>query len=183
MRTTTAALCLFLVAVACGGDEAVPVTTTPAAATALPPSSFQGYVASVMATEGAADEIDIDATAGACIAARTFDAIGEDRFLEIGFDPAILPPPPIATFDDAWTDREWQLIIDAVFACIDVEALFVETLVDEGMNTEVAACLGARYNTEGYLRTGLGTRGELSNEEIEAIAALSVLFEECAAAG
>ena len=193
MRSRTLFLCAFSLVVAACGDS-TPTTTAPApttsstttttttsttTTTAGPATDLKAYVAAVMATEDSADEVPIEDAEGACIADRTFDEFGAERFIEVGFDAESATTQPMSTFDDAWNDDEWETLVDSLFACADMKQKLTDSMTEAGLDDAAATCVGERYAT-GQLRAGMLDRDQGAAAEA-ALAELTTIVTECVA--
>ena len=188
MKRLTGALCATLMMVtACGGDTTPeePATTVAedTTTTADPNAELRAYVATVMATEAGADEFDISEAEGACVTDATFDTIGAERFVGVGFDVTSSPTQAMTTFDDEWTEDEWSTLVNNLIECTDIEARFVELLVSDGMDAEAAACLAAGMQEQDLIRRMLEIRDEDSPEFAEVMGVLGTVGAECQAGG
>lgn len=175
MKTTSRISALaFVVLIAACGDSAPTTTTT----TVDPNANLRAYVAAVMANEASASELPVEDAEAACVAAATFDEIGAGRFVELGFDPDSATTQAMATFDDAWSDTEWETLIDALFGCLDMEQKLADSLADTGLDEAAIACISEDYFTSGDLRIGMLDRagGEAARA---AQARLQQLFADC----
>lgn len=180
---------LLVVVAACGGDTAATTTSSSTTTTAPPTTTtttvdpnadLRAYVTEVMATEASPSEIPIDDDEAACISAATFDTIGADRFVEVGFAADSSPVQAMATFDDIWTDREWTTLIDGLFGCTDMQQKLTDTFVATGATVAEAECVSKGYYDSGELRNGLLDREEGETAEA-ALTYLAQLLQECTA--
>jgi len=141
---------------------------------------LQGYVAAVMATQLDDSEVPVTDGEGRCIAGRTFDEIGPDRFLELGFDSDSVTPQAMSSFDELWADAEWELLIDALFNCVDMEKRLQESIgADQDIDDDAAACIAEGYFESGYLRITMLQRDQAGPEVEDAFAELADLFQRC----
>ena len=177
----------LMIVAACGGDTTPedPATTVAEATTttADPNAELRAYVATVMATEADAGELDITEAEGMCVTDATFDTIGADRFLEVGFDPTSNPAQAMTTFDDEWTEGEWSTLVNNLIECTDIESRFAELLTADGIEPEAAACLAAGMQEQDLIRKMLEIRDEDSPEFAEVMGVLGTLGAECRAGG
>jgi hypothetical protein len=180
-----AAAALSLLAAACGGGGSGDAEST---TTAIPSTSSSSTTTTSTPDGGARDEyvaafaefFGSDAPPGvteadiACAAEGMVDAIGVDRLVELGITPDDLAnATDFSDFDEQPTLDEARAIVDAIYECIDIAAVFAGFIAAELQGAlgggepeaDLLDCFGSALGDEATLRDFLAR--SLLGEEVD----------------
>ena len=146
-------------------------------------SEEKEYVDAAMAEFDPAEAEPLTEDDARCVVTSMVEAIGVDRLEELGVTPESFSSDDGAPFPEGLTEDEANGVVDGFEGCIDLPALFTESMAaDESIDEETKACLADAFDEDTIRRifVTMLTEGEDAlSDDPELMQEFLGIFEEC----
>jgi hypothetical protein len=143
----------------------------------------QEYVDAAMAEYDPEEAKPLTEDDARCIVTSMVEGVGVDRLEDLGITPQQFGSDDGSTFPEGLTDEEANRVVDGFDGCIDLPALFTESLAaDASLSDEDKACLDDAFDNDTIRKifVTMLTQGEDAlQDDPELMNEFMAIFQKC----